>query len=338
MCVELLSTVAAVESVAADWLRLHQCSDSATPFNHPLWVLSWWHWRELGLKWRCYVCHGRDGRLAGVLPLVGYPDGTVRFAGHDLHDVASAVAGHREQGVLWQRAVDDAREAREATVFELPTLGDHDLAALRVASSGTGPQVSGFDPGARIVLPGSWEEFWASLSATRRKRMAAERRALERHHGAVRFEMVDSADGVLRAVDELWMLREISWQARGRYEELASHVRGPVLRTFLATLAARCAGTGLVAVGRLAVDDGTIGSALLLRTRGRAWYAMCAFAADFSRYGPGRLLLSECVRAAVDIGLSSLELGRGVEGYKFALGATRYEVADVSLMLAADGC
>lgn len=321
MHVEALSTAGAVDSLVPDWLRLHQGSESATPFNHPLWILSWWYWRELGLEWNCYACRDQYGRLAGVLPLVRYPDGTVRFAGHDLHDIASAVAGQHERNHLWRQALDDIRRTRADSVLELPTLGEDDLAVLRAADHSADLRVCGVDPGARIDLPGDWEEHWASLPVKRQKRMRAERRALDRDHGPVRFEIAVSGDDVGQAVEELWMLREASWQARGRYGQLADHVRGPVLRTFLAGLASRCAGSELVAVARLAAADRTIGSALLLRAGSRAWYSMCAFDADFGRYGPGRLLLGECVRAAAEMGLSGLELGRGVEEYKFALGA-----------------
>ena len=65
---------------------------------------------------------------------------------------------------------------------------------------------------------------------------------------------------------------------------------------------------------------------------------MCGFAVDLGRYAPGRLLLSECIRAAIQAGLSCLELGRGVEEYKFALGATRYELPDVSLACDGEPC
>jgi CelD/BcsL family acetyltransferase involved in cellulose biosynthesis len=146
--------------------------------------------------------------------------------------------------------------------------------------------------------------------------------------------MVDGSAATTSAVDEFWALREATWQQRGRYEQLAAHIKGVPLRSFLRELAAGTgAHEGLVAVGRLTVGESLAAAALLLHARRRVWYAMCAFASPLAKYGPGRLLLAEAVRACIERQLDALELGRGVEPYKFTLGAIRYELSNVTLPL-----
>jgi CelD/BcsL family acetyltransferase involved in cellulose biosynthesis len=322
-----------IDAMMPPWLDLAERSDAATPYNHPRWITTWWRQRRrLGLEWRCFA--GRDrGRLLGVLPLVCYPDGVVRFAGHDMCDSAEALADGHHLHRLWDDALTNLREDTGCRVLDLPTLGCRDAATLGGLDPG-GLRVYGIDPGARLPLPSTWARYWSTVTVSRQKRMQAERRALERDHGAINFEVIDGGAAMASAVGEFWALREAAWQQRGRYEQLATHVKGVPLRSFLRELAAGiCARDGLVAVGRLTVGDSLAAAALLLHARRRVWYAMCAFAPPLARYGPGRLLLAESVRASIERQLDAVELGRGVEPYKFALGAGRYELPNVTLPL-----
>lgn len=325
-----------VNAMIPAWTDLSTRSEAATPYNHPRWITAWWRQRRaLGLELRCFA--GRDGSdgLIAVLPLVRYPDGVVRFSGHDQHDSAEALAEPADLQHLWGSALDQLRQDAVSRVLDLPTLGARDRATLCDLVPDA-VQIYDRDPGARLALPTSWARYWSTLTASRQKRMRTERRALERDHGTVRFDMVGDGSEVASAVDELWTLRETAWQQRGRYAQLAAHVRGAPLRAFLGELAARPDPSDqLVAVGRLTVGGSLAGAALLLHARRRVWYAMCAFAPRLAKYGPGRLLLAECVRIAIERRLDAVELGRGVEPYKFALGASRYELPSVTLSL---GC
>jgi len=333
--VELLVAEREVEALTCEWAALAARCTAATPYNAPHWGLVWWRWRQKsGLDWRCFVARADDGSLIGVLPLVRYPDGAVRYVGHDLHDSANALAGPTVLRSLWRVAIARLHESVDCVALDLTTLADDDVTVLR--DLGVDYRIPDVDPGARVVLPKTYGEYWNALSARRRKSMRWERRVLERDHGEVVFEMVDHGPELVRAVDALWALREYCWQERGRYTELAGHVRGQPLRAFLAALSnTGIAAPGPVAVARLTVRDCLAAAALLLRARQRIWYPMCAFTPALARYGPGRLLLAECVRTAIHRGLAAVELGRGVEEYKFALGAARYELPNVVVPLSA---
>ncbi len=331
MRVDLLCTEQAVDALLPGWLDLAHASAASTPYNHPGWVLSWWRQRRhAGLSWRCFAGSDADGKLVALLPLVRYPDGVVRFAGHDLHDSAEALTDRDRLQRLWRAAVVELQRSGNCPVLDLPTLGDRDAAGLNDLGLGSCLSVYDIDPGARLVLPSSWPDYLDGLTASRRKRMRAERRALENDRGSARFEVIRSGADIAGAIGEFWELRETSWHQRGRYDELADHVRGAPMRAFVMELAttADC-DADLMAVGRLTAGDALAGAALLLFSGDRVWYAMCAFAPALAKYGPGRLLLSECVRASIETGLTVIELGRGVEEYKFALGATRYELPSV---------
>lgn len=327
--IDILRTGADLGRLVPEWAALADRCPSSTPFNHPGWVLAWWAQREhLGLGLRCFCARTRDGALVGILPLVRYPDGVVRYAGHDLHDSAAGLTESALLPLLWSGAVAQLREAGDCSVLDLPTLAQADADVLR--DLGFAHRIYGVDPGARIILPPTSAEYLTMLTVSRRKRMRAERRALERDHGPIGFELIDREDDLPPALDELWALREHSWQERRRYSELAEHARGDAIHEFLERLAAT---GGPVGVGRLTAGGALAATALLLRAHRRSWYAMCAFRPALGRYGPGRLLLAECVHAAILGGFGVLELGRGVEPYKFTLGAVGYELPNVMVSL-----
>lgn len=316
------------------WLVLHRKSACSTPFNHPMWVLSWWRERQdRDLNWSCVAGFTEDRRLVGLLPLVRFPNRIVRFAGHDLCDIGAALVEDDRRTELWQKAIEHLAQLGTTSVLDLPVLADQDLAVLYTLGFGDRLQVYDTDPGARIDLPSNWNDYWRSLPNRRQRRMSAERRGLERAHGPIRLELVERDQALLCAADSFWALREASWLARGRYLDLPDHARGTAMRTFLAALSRSSAGSGFAVVARLTAGDRIIGSAFLLASGRRMWYSMCAFATEFAKYGPGRHLLAECVRAAIADRLTGLELGRGVEPYKFALGATRYELSSLRLRL-----
>jgi len=330
--IEVLTNLHDVERLAPGWSQLAARHSEATPFNHPTWVLTWWrHRRRHAIQWRCAAGWDRRGELIGVLPLVRYPDGIVRFCGHDLHDTAAALVDKDHLGWLWTSTATQLRRMDGPTTLDIPTIAEADRNALQV--SGLAIRSYDDDPGAYIVLPTSWEDFWSGLSTSRRKRVRAERRGLERDHQFVSFEITDKGSDLDASIDLLWRMREESWMRRGTYNTLAPWARGRAIREFLHDLAGCGARDTIPAVAALRVGSGIAAMALLLVMHDRAWYYMCTYDLDYSRYGPGRLLLAECTREAISRGFTTLDLGRGDESYKFTLGASRKVLKNVTVTI-----
>jgi CelD/BcsL family acetyltransferase involved in cellulose biosynthesis len=329
MRLSILTDVRSVDRLVPAWRQLADGHPASNPFNHPGWVTAWWSQRrEPGLVWRCVV--GWDGdHLVGLLPLVRYPDGTVRIAGHDLLDIASTLVSKELCARLWSGAAMWLREIDGSTTLDIPVIADDDLKAVRAL--GLNVRVKEEDPGAYVELPRSWDTYLSTLSAGRMKRMRWERRQLEAHHGPVTFEIITDSDQLISAVESLWQVRERSWRKRQRYDELMPWARGESIKRFLRALVGYGSRGMQPAVSVLRAGENTVAMALLLYGQGAAWYYMCTYAPEYGRYGPGRLLLAECIRAAIGQGLRILDLGRGDESYKFALGAKRRVLANVTI-------
>lgn len=327
----ILTTGPAVAGLVPEWRALWTRHPACNPFHHPAWVTAWWDQRAAaGSHWRCVVGRTGRGELAGVLPLVRTSDGVIRFAGFDLHDVAAALAPCDALTPFWEEALRLVRERDGPGPVELPTIAATDRAAI--SRAGYRVRESGVDPGAAITLPSSWDSYWAGLSGDARRKIRARRRNLEQRYGPVRLDTVSQHPALAQAVAGLWAMREDAWRRRGQYHQLAAASRGPGWARFLDELAARGASDGLPMVARLMAGDTAVAAALLLAGGGgRVWYYLCTYDPAYAPFGPGVILLTECVRYCLGRGLAVLDLGRGDETYKVTAGAVRFTLADIVL-------
>lgn len=328
MSLAVLTTEEQVNALTAEWQELAATLPASTPYSRPSWVMPWWRQRRaLNLSWLCFTIRDGSGRLTGVLPLVRYPCATVRYAGHDLHDIAASLTANNLASGIWLEALNWLHDNGSNQSVELDTLDPHDRECLRHLPFSV--KDTDIDPGAAIALPAEWDHYLSGLSPNRRKQSRWERRALARAHGEVTFKVAKDATQLTPDIDALWELRERSWIQRGRYAELAPHVRGQSIRDFLHELAS-AAGTDIhpAQVAMLTAGTTLVAADLLLRSDSRIWTPMTAFDPDHARFSPGRLLMFDCIRYAIGQGCTSLELGRGIEQYKFDLGARRYDLTN----------
>lgn len=336
MKLAVLTDEADVYALIGEWQSLATTLPESTPYSRPTWVLPWWrHRQRTGTSWLCFAVYADDGALTGVLPLIRYSDGTIRYAGYDLHDIAEALTAADRAAELWLSVVGWIRDNAAPAVIDLPTLSTRDRACLgALAADVTDIDL---DPGAVIELPSTWEEYQLGLSRRRRQNLAYYRRRLERDHGRVTFAVTVGDQHSLREhLWALWSMRERSWKDRGRYDELANHARGEPLRAFLTELAHDAAADVHPAqVASLYAGSRLIAAELLLRSGPRLWIPIRTFDPDFAMYRPGQHLAAECIRYAISLGCQRFELGRGIEPYKFELGARRYDLTNTIVTIVA---
>lgn len=329
MILKVLTSESEVAAIADRWWNLFDSVPASSPYCSPSWTMAWWKAREYELRsWHCIVACDASGDLLGVLPLVLCPDGILRYAGHDMHDIAEALGEREVAGQLWMRAAVDAATGGG---MEITTIAARDLVLVEHCV-GKSLKVRGVDPGARIFIDGTWADYLGRLSRPVQKKIQYEERILARDCGLVEFQTKPSKDGLAADVDALWELREMSWKGRGRYQELADEARGRRLRAFLRALASQSVSSSSpIEVGKLSISGRVIASAVLLRSDQRMWYPLCAFDPSMGKYGPGRRLVIECVKYAIAREMRTFEMGRGIEKYKLDLGAEQYTLSDVGM-------
>ena len=82
---------------------------------------------------------------------------------------------------------------------------------------------------------------------------------------------------------------------------------------------------------RLLLEGEPVAQALYFRTARSDLLYMSTYDPAMARYSPSHLLLAEAAQCAIANGVGVIELGRGDEPYKFALGAEPRHLRDVVL-------
>ncbi|MGH3907124.1 MAG: GNAT family N-acetyltransferase [Pseudonocardiaceae bacterium] len=316
-----LGSVHEAQDVAQEWGRLH-VGGSSDIFTSPAWCLAGWRaFPDLGTPLLLIALDGA-GVLLGALPLTNGPLGP-SWPGSPLGDEHD-VRVRRDQPVpgvvsALLRAVPRVAEAAETVLTDARPGGLLARAAISRPGSAA-PVVHLNDPDpefdALACVPG-----W---SRERRRTLRSARRRLE-ESGKVTLQCMADQATLVATLPVFARIRLASWAARGRLCELPVMDRHPRFPEFLADVGSNLAVEGRCLLGRLDLDGEPLAQALFFRSPGADLLYMSTYQPTAARHSPSHLLLAEAARMAVAGGVRVMELGRGDEPYKFALGAqTRY--------------
>ena len=310
-----------IEPLLADWERLFEADDEATPFSSPGWARAWWrHWA--GDAGAFVVTVRRDGRLVGLAPLVlgrrgpfrvlteaGRPPGNYWdvLAEPDVRPEAAAavmreLAAHRSE---WHALLLGG--VREGSATEHAVLA----AGLPLRRRRPTPY-----PG--IDLPGTFDDYLAGLPRKRRKDLRRHLRRLD--DGQLELRHVrDPAD--LRAAMDRWQdIRVRWWRDRGKDMD-PEHASARFL-DFMHDAMAELVPAGLGEVWELRQDGQVVGVEVNLADRRRYYSWMGAYDPAVSHLGLGKLAIGESIRESIEAGREYYDLMVGDEDYKYWYGAT----------------
>ena len=326
--VGVITSVEALESLAAPWLDLALGDPKSSVFQMPGWLLPWLRVAAPGSAPYCVAVYA-SRELTGLLPLIAddRPDRAVlKFLGDPINDRNGLIArpGTQEAvlGAIAERLLADdvwrALHLREADDF-----GDQLARAARGRL-----QVHALEPtcSPTIELSRGWDGYCRRLPPHRLKRLLyLERRFLREH--AARFRVVTSPGEIVAAVERFDRLRHRGLERRGRLRELHPQIRGKRFRAFLIEAARALAPLGAVGVAELHADRDLVAASLLLTKGGRMLVYMKATASHFA-HSPGVVLDWMTLKAAVELKFGVFDYGRGDEPYKFQLGAEPAAIAN----------
>ncbi|MGH3815639.1 MAG: GNAT family N-acetyltransferase [Pseudonocardiaceae bacterium] len=316
-----LGSVDEAQGVAQDWGRLH-AGGSSDIFTSPAWCLaSWRAFPDLGTPLLLIALDGA-GVLLGALPFTNGPLGP-SWAGSPLGDEHD-VRVRRDQPVpgvvpALLRAVSRVREPGRTVLEDVRPGGQLTCAAISRAGC----------PAPVLHLNDADPEFGAlgcisGWSRKRRRTLRSARRGLE-DSGKLTVQRLTNQAELAAALPGFARLRLAAWAARGRLCDLPLMDRHPRFPEFLADAGSSLAAEGRCLLGRLNLDGEPLAQALFFRPPGADLLYMSTYQPTAARHSPSHLLLAEAARMAVAGGVRVIELGRGDEPYKFALGAqTRY--------------
>ncbi|MGI4975966.1 MAG: GNAT family N-acetyltransferase [Janthinobacterium lividum] len=312
---------AGLQALVPAWQALWRSLPGASPFASPAWLVPWWRQFGTGAP-RVVVRWGGEGR-PGSCPGPAHAEGATPALlsllalyeiddahGRRLLPMGVGLSDHLDalgaaEGLL--EAVLDGEAA-----CDLPDLAPG--AGLLGAALPAGWEETGWigDPCPVLALPGSFEALLSGVSrGTRRYWQEARKRA-----GEVRVERAGRDIGVEAALDTLFALHALRWQARDEAGVLAD----PRVQAFH-----REAAPGLLAEGALRLEvlrvEGRVAAAhLSLLSEGRLLHYLTGFDPALEAVRPGTLLLGHLIGEAIEEGRRELHFLRGAEGYKYAWG------------------
>jgi CelD/BcsL family acetyltransferase involved in cellulose biosynthesis len=174
-----------------------------------------------------------------------------------------------------------------------------------------------------IVLKDGFDSYWrgrceASLSWTRQ--MERKRRKLAREAGPLRFVWHDAR---LKSLESLidWKRRQLR---RSRFDDMfASTWMRPLLDGLIACEAEECQGV----LSTLSAGNHLVAVHFAIRNRHTIVSSIPTHSSEFSSYSPGALLHVEMARDASERGIHRIDLGRGMNPLKRALGSNMRKLA-----------
>lgn len=321
----VLGDLAACEELLPGWSRL-AAPGASLIFTSAWWALAAWrHFPDLGQP-RLVAAWSDAGELAGVLPLTACGD-CVTWAGSPLGD---------EHDVHVDRRVDRLAIGRELVVAAVGELGKLRLTDARPGGTVARLGVTALGCPAPILPLTSPDRAFGELACVPgwsrgRRRGLRSRRDMLREIGTLRLERVSDPDALAAAVHTFARTRLASWADRARYDELPEIDRHQNFPSFIAEVGSELARTGRCHLDRLLLDESPVAQGLYFRTDSAYLLYMSTYEPRFARYSPSHLLLAASAEVGIGEGVTTIELGRGDEAYKFDHGAIPRHLEDVDL-------
>lgn len=304
-----------------DWKGLLSSDPQRHLFATPEWNRVWWE--EFGNGKDLFVLTAfRGDDLAAIVPLyrkIEEGRRVLRFVGGiDLTDYLGPICSYSDRGevaaalVGWLQDTDVEWDELDAHNMPVP-FGFAEFLVERADAAGFDFALEQEETAAVLPLPGSWDEYLASLDSKQRHELKRKRRRIARDHpdASFRSSVPETAENDLRLFVEMH---------RGA-EGMKGHFMRAEVATFFERVAHAFAPNGWLRLEFLEIGDRVIASTFGFVLNDSYFLYNSAFEPDARRLSPGLVLVSELVKNSIEEGLSVFDFMRGPERYKYQLGA-----------------
>jgi len=276
-----------LRDIAPVWEALWRSCPTATPFQTPAWLLSWWEYFHPG-DLNGYIIESK-GQLVAFAPF--YREGNLlKLMGIGISDYLDGLCRPEFAHALLS-CVDQPAEFRQ----------------LRRCSPF-------FADNSEPDQPCPLLEFSAIPKRMTQNIHYYTRRA--EREGSVTWESVDYHN-LRELLEGLIDLHTAEWQTRGRSGVLSDSD----LRAFHRAAAPRLLEAGVLRMYGLRLNGRIIGVFYGFFHNGRLYCYLSGFSPDHQHVSPGTLLVAHAIQCARSEGATTLDFLRGEEPYKFLWGA-----------------
>jgi CelD/BcsL family acetyltransferase involved in cellulose biosynthesis len=314
---EIVADPSALAALKEDWNALY--ARAAKPYFSQSFSWCWTSWRTVseprGRRLHCIVAR-RGGRAVLIWPFVTHRLGLLTIArplGPETTEYTSVlVEDGPETAARVEKAWTMLRQTCRADIIALPLVrAGSELHRLLAAQ--TIPAFIDRDPACHVsrAMHESWDQYRLSLPSDMRKGIARRRRRLQ-EKGELVFE--PSVVGPRRAEVIDWLLaQKRTWLAETKRHNpwLLTHE----YRNFLIAVATDPDSSNGLLISVLRLGDQIIAADVFRRDRNRIEDFLTAYDPAFAAFGPGQMILEECLHWSFVQGLD-FDLRIGSEGYK----------------------
>jgi CelD/BcsL family acetyltransferase involved in cellulose biosynthesis len=300
-------------------------------FSTPEWQRLWWE--EFGeAKDLFLITMTRDDEVVALVPLYRKDEEgrkVLRFLGGiDLTDYLGPICSAEDRRIVaetlcaWLLGTDVGWDEFDAHNMPVP-FGFAEFLVERADAAGLGLALEQEDTSAVLPLPGTWDEYLASLDSKERHELKRKRRRLAREQPDASFRTAtpDTFEADLETFIDMH---------RGA-EGLKGHFMRPEIATFFRRVARSFMTLGWLRLDFLEIGGTAVAAAFGFEVEKVLYLYNSAFDPDARRLSPGLVLVSEQVRGSIERGLRTFDFLRGPERYKYQLGAQPVPLNNVRL-------
>ncbi len=313
--VSRLETLAELESIRGEWMRLWRRCPPATPFQTPQWLIPWW--RHLGNDDLWTVAVRREGELLGLIPLFRYrrPETGARelvLVGNGVSDYLDALVLPEERATVSNVFREYLQEhGEEWDVCDFQQLREDSFLLQSPAPTGCEDWVTKGEV-CSVMNP---REIPRRQEGNLRNRWNCSQRAGE--------IWIESATGknVRFFLQSMIDLHQASWEVR----QSAGGLADPAVQRFHLE-----AGPALLEAGLLRLYGLFFNERLEAVWHGfhhgsKTYFYLNGYNPAHARLSLGSLLLGHAIKESVREGASEFDFLRGQETYKKLWGVREYE-------------
>ena len=297
------------------WRSLVEEVDAATPFQLPIWLLTWW--RHFGSGQLRTLAFFNRNTLVGLIPCFRHEWEGAR----QLTLIGSGITDFLEPPIRtgYESAVVERLQNYLQSQTDWDLCNWQDLASDTPLHRLTGcealrAQLVEEAPCSAIPLNGNFDDYWQSRSSELKRNV---RRYTQRAEakGAIQFEVDEKPCPEL--IDALIELHSARWQRRGESGMIAANQSA----NFLRDIAVRFANESILRLLTLGWN-GQIAAIIFAFSWRKTMYGyLSAFNPEHEKLGFGRILLFHAIRYASNTGHTAWNFLRGNEPYKTWWGA-----------------
>ena len=303
------------DSLEERWLDVLDHSLNNNVFYTPTWQRMWWE--EFGADSQLHLFgFSRNSVLEGVAPLM-ISDGQLTFVGsNDVCDYMDVVVREGSEDEVYPRFVDLLMELdwrtlffsgiteRSATYERLPDLLKQQGLTVEVRAEEVCPKIN---------LPGTWDEYLASLRKKDRHELRRKMRRLE-NAGDASYHTVHNSDAFH---DDLEEFLSLLINSRADKAQFMTAERQGFFYSALSNMAEK----GYVKLIFLELDGIRVSSAVCFDYNNSFFLYNSGYNPDYSSLSVGLILKAYCLKEAIEEGKDQFDFLRGAEPYKYHLGA-----------------